>query len=121
ASVVGRAIGLDGQNYTVIGVLPPGLNSPLDKELFVSLALNASDLSDYDAQFLRLIARLKPGVTRPQANAEVATIVSLWQNGVTPSNTRADAILPKGHVLLGSPPKSRAVRHCPIAVYTASG
>src|SRR5262245_27739317 len=75
AGVVGRAIGLDGQSYTVIGVLPPGLNFPLDKELFVSLAMNASDLSDYDAQFLTLIARLKPGVTRSQADAEVATII----------------------------------------------
>src|SRR5262249_60747804 len=67
--------GLDGQSYTVIGVLPPGLNFPLDVELFAPLALKASDLSNYDAQFLTLIARLKPGVTRPQANAEVSTII----------------------------------------------
>jgi predicted permease len=75
AGIVGRAIGLDEQSYTVIGVLPPGLNFPLDKELFVPLALNASDLSNYGGYFLSLIARLKPGVTLTQANTEVATII----------------------------------------------
>jgi predicted permease len=75
AGVVGRAIGLDGQSYTVIGVLPPELNFPLDKDLFVPLALSVSDLSDYGGYFLSLIARLKPGVTLTQANTEVATII----------------------------------------------
>jgi putative ABC transport system permease protein len=75
AGVVGRAIGLDGQSYTVIGVLPPELNFPLDKDLFVPLVLNVSDLSDYGGYFLSIIARLKPGVTLTQANTEVATII----------------------------------------------
>ncbi len=75
AGVVGRAIGLDGQSYTVIGVLPPALNFPLDKDLFVPLVLSVSDLSDYGGYFLSLIARLKPGMTLTQANTEVATII----------------------------------------------
>jgi putative ABC transport system permease protein len=73
--VVGRAVRLGEQSYTVIGVLPPGLNYPQDKELFVPLTLTALDLNNYQGFFLQLIARLKPGVTRPQANAELATII----------------------------------------------
>src|SRR5262249_54093000 len=59
--VVGRAIRLDKQSYTVIGVLAPGLNFPSDKELFVPLALSARALSNYKNYFLTIIARLKPG------------------------------------------------------------
>src|SRR6185503_11409461 len=75
AGVVGRAVRLNEQSYTVIGVLPPGLNFPADKELFVPLALNAFDLTNYNGFFLTLIARLKPGVIRAQADAELATII----------------------------------------------
>src|SRR5215467_5142690 len=75
AGVVGRAVRLDEQSYTVIGVLPPGFNFPTDKELFVPLALSARALTNYQGFFLTLIARLKTGVTRPQADAELATII----------------------------------------------
>jgi putative ABC transport system permease protein len=79
--VVGRTIRLDEQSYTVIGVLPPGLNFPSDKELFVPLTLTAFDLNNYQGFFLTLIARLKPGVTRPQADAELATIIKPGEKG----------------------------------------
>ena len=81
AGVVGRAIRLDGQSYTVIGVAPPGLNFPPDKELFVPLALSARALTNYQGFFLTLIARLKPGVTRAQADAEMATIIKPGEQG----------------------------------------
>jgi putative ABC transport system permease protein len=73
--VVGSAIRLDDQSYTVIGVLPQGLNFPADKELFVPLAIDARTLTNYDGYFLTLIARLKPDATRQQADAELATII----------------------------------------------
>src|SRR5215813_5645559 len=75
-NVVGRAISLDEQSYTVIGVLPPTLNFPSDKEVFVPLALNARELDSYFSPFyINITARLKPGVTRPRADAELATII----------------------------------------------
>jgi putative ABC transport system permease protein len=81
-NVVGRAIRLDEQSYTVIGVLPPGLNFHLDKELFVPMALSARALASYFTPFfITLTARLKPGVTRPQADAELATIIKPGEKG----------------------------------------
>jgi putative ABC transport system permease protein len=73
--VVGRVVRLDDRSHTVIGVLPPGLNFPADKELFAPLAIQARTMANYDGYFLTIIARLKPDVTRPQADAELATIV----------------------------------------------
>ena len=81
AGIVGRAVRLDEQSYTVIGVLPPGLNFPQDRELFVPLALSAEVLTNYDGYFLTLIARLKPDVTRAQADAELATIIKPGERG----------------------------------------
>ncbi len=89
ASVVGRAIRLDEQSYTVIGVLPPSLNIPQDKELFVPLALTAFDLSNYEGYFLTLIARLKPGVTTTQAEAELATLIKPGARGPRFSSVQA--------------------------------
>jgi putative ABC transport system permease protein len=81
-NVVGRAIRLDEQSYTVIGVLPAGLNFPSDKELFVPLALSARALASYFTPFfITLTARLKPGVTRSQADAELATIIKPGEKG----------------------------------------
>jgi len=79
--VVGRTIKLDEQSHTVIGVLPPGLHFPSDKELFVPLALDARDLENYDGHFLTLIARLKPGVTRQQADGDLARIIKPGERG----------------------------------------
>src|SRR5262245_6991749 len=87
--VVGRAIRLDEQSYTVIGVLPRGLNFPSDKELFTPLALSAGALTNYQGFFLTLIARFKPGVTRAQADAELATIIKPGERGPRFASVRA--------------------------------
>jgi len=87
--VVGRAVRLDEQSYTVIGVLPPGLNFPQDKELFTPLTLTAFDLNNYQGYFLKLIARLKPGVPRANADAELATIIKPGERGPRYRSVRA--------------------------------
>src|SRR6266498_5611787 len=79
--VVGRTIKLDEQSHTVIGVLPPGLHFPSEKELFVPLALDSRVLENYEGYFLTLIARLKPGVTRQQANTDLARIIKPGERG----------------------------------------
>src|SRR5215510_37865 len=87
--VVGRVVRLDEQSYTVIGVLPPGLNFPQDKELFVPLTLTAFDLNNYQGFFLKLIARMKSGVPRLQADAELATIIKPGNRGPRYRSVRA--------------------------------
>jgi hypothetical protein len=62
---LGRAIRLDEQIYTVIGVLPPGLSFPTDKELFVPLALSAQSLTNYDGYFLKADRALEAGCDPP--------------------------------------------------------
>ena len=76
-SVVGRRILLDGDAYTVIGVLPPSFRF-MDRKisLIVPLRFNRADirLISFCCQG---VARLKPGVTLAQANADVARMLPM--------------------------------------------
>jgi predicted permease len=77
ANVIGRQATFDGESYTVIGVMPADFQfAPFwatNAELWSPLNL-AARANDRGGQSLRVFARLKPGVTRSSAQAEVATI-----------------------------------------------
>ncbi len=84
ASVIGRAIALDGRSYTIIGVMPAGFAFPLDTDppqVWTTLSATATSENgekampeERGAHFLAGIARLKPGVTLQQANSELDAI-----------------------------------------------
>jgi len=64
---------LDGQVYSVIGVLPAGFRFPHDAELWVPAGLDGESPSRTSHNY-SAIARLKDGVTVQQANAEISGI-----------------------------------------------
>ena len=64
---------LDGQVYSVIGVLPAGFRFPHDAELWVPAGLDGESPSRTSHNY-SAIARLKDGVTVRQANAEISGI-----------------------------------------------
>ena len=80
SSAIGRAIGLDGDQYTVVGVLPqefvfPGDRGPVD--VITPLAKDkARDLArnGYVTVVHDIVARLKPGVRPAQAQADLSAI-----------------------------------------------
>ena len=78
-AVVGRTITLDGEGYAVVGVAPPGFGFPHfwadGAQLWSPLPL-ASRAGSRRGESLRVFARLAPGVTLPQARAEVAALTS---------------------------------------------
>jgi putative ABC transport system permease protein len=76
-SVIGRTIRLDRENYTVIGVMPANFRLlGYTPQLWTPLVLAPADqtaAARHD-RWLRLFARLKPGVTLEQAKAEFGTL-----------------------------------------------
>ncbi len=88
-NIVGQQLTLDGARYTVIGVMPPQFQfAPFwatQTELWVPLNL-AARANDRNGQSLRVFGRLKPGVTREQAQAEVATVFSRLEQQYPDSN-----------------------------------
>ena len=79
--VVGQPVTLNGQQYTVAGVMPASFNFPIEQpsvDLWTSLAATAEGASPMTAQrgadTLQVIGRLKPNVTLEQAKAEMNVI-----------------------------------------------
>jgi len=74
--VLGRAVQLHGQDYTVVGVMPPDFNFPLTADLWVSLAMTPQERNNRGSRYLNTVARLKPGVSVAEADAEIRAFFS---------------------------------------------
>ncbi len=75
SSLLGRDIALDGEKHTVIGVLPPGFQfGERYIRVWTPLGLSARELTRRDGLSLRVVARLKPGVTLNEADSDIKAI-----------------------------------------------
>jgi predicted permease len=85
--VLHRSLLLDGKNYQIIGAMPQGFEYPHSTDLaygesqykttqiWIPLALNPQQTVDRDNSSGNAVARLKPGVSIAQAQAEIAAIM----------------------------------------------
>ena len=81
---VGRSVVLDGQAYTIIGVMPEGFEFPPrglpqrePADLWIPMALTHDELSDLGDNFnWGVIGRLKEGFTLPQAQSDINVIMA---------------------------------------------
>src|ERR1035438_439373 len=84
--IVGKSITLDGESYTVAGVMQRGFllnaevmpsEAPMDKvDVFLPLPLAADAVSNRRDENYNIVVRLKPGVSVQQAQAETTTAIS---------------------------------------------
>ena len=76
SETMGKAMTLNGDPYTVVGVLPPRFFIPnAETEIMIPLRMNQDPRrTERGSNFLRVVARLKPGVTPAQAQADLAAI-----------------------------------------------
>ncbi|HKO44397.1 MAG TPA: ABC transporter permease [Pyrinomonadaceae bacterium] len=84
-NVVGRAISVGGQQYTIVGVMPAGMpffdNLP-EADLWTPMSFAPGDnTATRNNHFINLIGRLKPGVTLQQAQADVSAIGDRMEEG----------------------------------------
>ena len=75
-NITGKALTLDGQTYTIIGVMPEGFQVPSRVELWLPSEFMPRDLGPgaRGAHYLRVMGRLKPGVSIDEAQAEMTGI-----------------------------------------------
>src|SRR5581483_10115955 len=85
-SVINQSLLINGNPYTVIGVAKPGFNSVITGQLtdiFVPITMKAQimpgwdDLEDRRSKWMSIVARLKPGISKQQAQAG---ITGLWKS-----------------------------------------
>src|SRR5215472_16209626 len=73
-NVAGKTIRINGSAYTVVGVMGKDCKFPQSVELWLPLALDAKTQHNRNDRYLQVMAHLKPGLAREQAQAEMKTV-----------------------------------------------
>ncbi len=76
ADVISQSLNLDGRNYNIAGVMPPGFDLPGIADVWVPLQtdIDSLPLTERAATNNTIVARLRPGVSLGQADAELKAI-----------------------------------------------
>jgi putative ABC transport system permease protein len=98
AQIIGRGISLNGQSYTVVGVMPPGFQFPIQTEpveMWANFAVDREGAMSPSAQrgnhYLEAVGRLKPGVTVAQAEAQLVSLAARLEQ-LYPSDNRGYSV-----------------------------
>jgi putative ABC transport system permease protein len=74
-AIVGKEIRLSGRPHLVAGVMAPEFDLTADREeLWVPIAFTPERRAMHDEHYLTVVARLRPGVTHEQAEAQLGSI-----------------------------------------------
>ncbi len=74
-AVIGRIVRMNGLPFTVIGVMPPAFRFPGEAEIWMPMGFTPADLKERNNHVIWAVGRLKPGVTRQQAQAEMDVLM----------------------------------------------
>ena len=88
SGILGRKAIVDGNSLTIVGVMPRDfrlLDTP--SELWTPYTLDAKELSQRGFRTLRVIGRLKPGVSLEQASAEMRSIAGRIERQYADTNS----------------------------------
>jgi predicted permease len=89
--VVGRTITLDGDAYTIVGVMPARFSvlswGATARDIWVPLAFTDKERAVRDNHYTSVVARLKPGVTIERAQAEMNAISQRLERDYPQENT----------------------------------
>ncbi|MEP6495236.1 MAG: ABC transporter permease [bacterium] len=93
SGVIGRAVRVNGQAATVVGVMPDGFGFPHESKLWVPFRLNPSAVPWGSGTHVNGVGRLRTGVTYAQANAELAAIAGRIARDHPESNAGVRAVV----------------------------
>src|SRR5438046_9903650 len=106
-SIIGRAVMLNGESYTVAGVMPPTFQFPSrEDQLWVPIAFTPKEVTDRGNHYLEVVGRLKRGISLQQEQAVMNTIAARLQQPYQELNARIGAVVVPlhAHVLDNSKP-----------------
>jgi predicted permease len=99
-SIVGQAVHLSGELYTIIGVMPASFRFPVNKpttSVWTTLAIDDdpkdphNNIHERGSHFLDAFGTLKPGVTVAQADQDLRAIATNLVRQYPNTNTRHDS------------------------------
>ncbi|HEV3242931.1 MAG TPA: ABC transporter permease [Chthoniobacterales bacterium] len=111
--IIGKNISLDAKQWQVIGVMPPRFTYPLrysnPPELWITMSiLRATDdgsrpmTEQRDNDFLQCVARLKPGVSLKQVQANIDTITANWHQQYPQKINAGAKVIPELAAMVGN-------------------
>ncbi len=92
-TLIGHQIWLNNEKYVVIGVMPRGITFPEKSQIWLPLALGPRQLAERDNHYLRVFARLKPGVTLGSARRDMADLAAQLAGEYPETNTNIGAVV----------------------------
>jgi len=102
-SIVGKTLSLNGEAFTVVGVMPARFEFPTrDDELWVPMAFTTEEAADRGNHYLEVIGRAKPGITLQQLQAEMNMIAGGLQQQYPDTNSNVGVtVIPLHEDLVG--------------------
>ena len=73
-NIVTKTLAVSQGRVTVVGVMPPEFKLPAYAEAWIPVAQDSSEMQLRGSRYFDTVARLRPNVTLPQAEAEMRTI-----------------------------------------------
>ena len=108
-NVLGHALTLDNEKYSVVGVMPARFQFPVQTdrvELWTTIAHDLQGKTPMAAQrgasYLQVIARLKPGIEIPQAQSDVLLIQEQLNHQYPENRPRGAAIQSESDQIAGA-------------------
>jgi len=89
-SIINKTIRLNGESYTVVGVMPAGFQFPGNREMWVPLVIDPQKepwRADRTNRNLSVFGRLKPGISFNQAISDMDTVAQRLEQQHAESNT----------------------------------
>ena len=110
AGVLNQLMVLDGKNYTIVGIMPRAFQFPIQNEpveLWTTVALDREGkepiTDERGMHYMNVIGRLKPGVSKDQAQAEMTSISARLEQQYPDKNLhRSSLVEPALEALVGS-------------------
>ena len=79
ADIIGRQVEVQGRRRTVVGVMPAGFDlHDARADVWTPLGLDPTNTQNRGSHYLYLVARLAPGATRAQADADLGNMMRTW-------------------------------------------
>ena len=92
ASALAEVVRLDGVPHAIVGVMPPGFDYPNETEVWRGLSWDPSQHSR-EARFFEVVGRLRPGLDRVQAQADLDALAVRLATDYPDSNRGWGALL----------------------------
>ena len=87
-NILGRSVLLNGQQYSIVGVMPPRFSYPFREiEVWVPIGFSGEDLTNRGSHYLWVVGRLAPGRTLADLNAELRALANRLAHDSPQTNT----------------------------------